>query len=476
MSKRLSGGKWYSYTQFYNVTILNGTNMLEEKLLNDVKEHIEEVIERKTARGLLLWQQFIDLHPADTAQFFTNLSPELRNRLFATLPSSVSCEVFREFSESLQAQLLSFLNDTGKIDALSCLTIDELTDLFENFSDAELKKYLNLLHKNDRERVLSLMQFDPESAGGIMDIEALALQEDFTVQKSIQLIQRLQVKKELHRQIFVVNRKKQLVGHIMLEDLVLQKPETHIADFVQENELVAQANEDQESIAQKMVHYKMLTVPVVGANNYFLGIIPVDTLVDVLEEEASEDIYRMSAMQPIKGTYFEDSLWTLLSRRSYILIVLLLAQSLSSIIIEFHEALLAGFLIRFITMLVSTGGNASSQTSAIIIQGMASGEINEHNIRRFFRREISLALMMGLVLGTTAFIRVYVTSYNLLGSVVVSLSLFSIVVVSMVIGSSFPFILKRFNLDPAYSAGPVLATLMDILGLFIYCLISRNFF
>lgn len=450
--------------------------MVEEKLLASIKENIEEVIQRTTPLSISLWQEFIDLHPADIAKFLTNLSADLRNRLFVAITGELSCEVFKELSESMQVQVLSFLNDNGKVDALSCLTVDEMTDLFENLSDDELKKYLNLLHKNDREKVLSLMQFDPESAGGIMDIEVLALQDDFSVHKSIQLIQRLQVKKELHRQIFVVNKKKQLVGYIMLEDLVLQKAEVLISTFMQENELVAQADEDQESIAQKMVHYKMMIMPVVGNDNYFLGIIPGDTLVDIIEEEASEDIYRMSAMQPIKGTYFEDSFWQLLSRRSYILIALLLAQSLSSFIIEFHEALLAGFLIRFITMLVSTGGNASSQTSAIIIQGMASGEISQDNIKRFFKREICLALVMGLILGSVAFVRVYLTSYHLLGSVAVSLSLFSIVVVSMAIGSSFPFLLKRLNLDPAYSAGPVLATLMDVLGLFIYCMISKHFF
>jgi len=450
--------------------------MIPGRLLKEIRQHMKAVISRRSNLGKSLWKELITLHPADIAQFLSEISQDDFKKLFLNLSQEDMCEVFTEFSEGKQAQALSFLNDVGRVDALSCLTTDEMTDLFENLSDDELKRYLNLLHKQDREKVLSLLKFDPESAGGIMDTEVLALHDDITVKRSIELIQRLEVKKELHHVIFVVNEKKHLVGHIVLEDLVLQKPQTRLKTFIKENELVAHADEDQETIAQKMVHYNLMTVPVVSKDNYFLGVIPSSTLVDVIEEEASEDVYRMSAMEPVKGTYFEMSFWRLVYQRSYILIALLLAQSLSSTIIQYNEQLLAGFLVVFITMLISTGGNASSQTSAIIIQGMASGEINKNNMGKFFRRELILAFVMAVILGGTAFGRVYLTSSNLMGSIAVSASLACIVIVSMTIGSAIPVLLRRFNVDPAYSAGPVLATLMDILGLLIYCNVSKFFF
>lgn len=449
--------------------------MLIDKLFKEIKAHIQDVSEKKTALGKSLWREFVDLHPADIAQFLSDIHYEYFKKLFLSLPQKSMCLVFGEFSERMKTQALSFLSNTGRVDALSCLTADELTDLFEDFSDAELKTYLDLLHKEDRQKVLSLLKFDSESAGGIMDTEVFALYEDFTVHKSIQLIQRLQVTHELHRKIFIIDEKKHLVGHIMLEDLVLQKPQTRIKSFMKDNDLVAHAHDDQETIAQKMVHYNAMIVPVVGDENYFLGVIPSSTLVDIIEEEASEDVYKMSAMEPVKGTYFEQSFWRLLYQRSYILIILLLAQSISSMIIQHHETLLAGFLVVFITMLISTGGNASSQTSAVIIQGMASGEINEGNMNKFFKREFFFAFAMALVLGITAFIRVYVTSGNLMGSIAVSASLASIVVVSIVVGSIVPVVLKRFGMDPAYAAGPLLTTLMDILGLLIYCFVSQIF-
>lgn len=447
--------------------------MVPEKLFSEIRKNMKAVIERKTALGASLWQELLKIHPADLAHFFASISQDEFKKLYVVLPNDVGCQVFREFTEPLQALALSTLNDASRIDALGCLTTDELTDLFESLSDEDLKHYLDLLHKKDREKVLDLLKFNPESAGGIMDTDPLAFFDDLTVHKSIQLLQRLEVDREIHQHIFVINHDKQLLGHILLEDLVLQKPQKLLSSFLRQNILVAQADDDQEEIAKKMVHYNLSIVPVVGKNNYFLGVITSHTLIDVIEEESAEDVYRMSAMTPVKGTYFDASFLKILSGRSYILIVLLLAQSISSAIIDHHEALLAGILIQFITMLASTGGNASSQTSAIIIQGMASGEINHSNFHRFFKREFSIAVVMALILGITAFGRVYLTSSNIVASIAVSASLSAIVLVSIIVGSTMPVFLRKIKVDPAYSAGPVLATLMDILGISIYCTLSK---
>lgn len=454
--------------------------MVPEKLFSEIKTHIKDVISQRSALGKSLWQELLKLHPADIATFFSDLPEEQFKKLFIELPQDMNCAVFREFSETMQSLALSFLSDVQRSGVLACLTTDELTDLFENLSDDDLKKYLNLLHKSDREKVLSLMKFDPQSAGGIMDTDVLPLSDWFTVQKSIQLIQRLQVYRELHRKIFVINKERLLVGFIYLEDLVLQKGEAVLSDFMRSNEFVVQADEDQESIAQRMMHYNLNIVPVVGDNNYFLGVIPSTTLVDIIEEESAEDVYRMSAMSPVKGSYLEVPFFTQLYQRSYILIVLMLAQSLSSAILKSNTNLLAsvagGLLFQFVTMLVGTGGNASSQTSGVMIQGMASGEINSSNLKRFFRREFSLACAIALVLGATAFARVYTTSGNMMGSVAVSCSVICIVVVSIIIGSTVPVLLRKLSIDPAYWAGPVLGTVMDVLGLLIYCTVAQAVF
>lgn len=447
--------------------------MNSKLILEQIELHLPAILAQETPEARSLWNQFLEIHPADIAQFISDQDKDDAKDIFLALPKKLKLAVFENFSNFMRVFSLSILDDRDKIIILNATPIDELTDLFDSLSNQELKEYLLLLNAHDRQKVLSLLEFDSESAGGIMDTDVLTLRQDFTVEKSIHILQRLKPRLELHQQIYVVDHENRLVGHIGLEDLVLKSPSSRLSSFLRKNDLIAQAHEDQERIAKKMIHYQLMTVPVVGENNYFLGVIPSETLVSIIEQEASEDVYRISAMTPITKTYFETSFFRILYERSYILIILLLAQSLSTMIIKSYEATLAGFLMLFITMLTSTGGNSSSQTSALVIQGMASGEINSSNIPRFLLRELRMAGMIAVLLGIFSFIRVYLTYGQLLGSFAVSLSLSVIVLVSVVLGSCIPIGLKKLNFDPAFAAGPFLATIMDITGLLIYCYISR---
>ena len=447
--------------------------MNSQMLLQELQQHIDELIARKTPEEQALWQQFINLHPADIAEFFSLIWHEQVEQLFLALPDQLRVEVFSALSTSMKLETLSFLNDADKAGILNHTPIDELTDLFDQISDQDLKKYLNLLSTQDRQKVLSLLKFDPESAGGIMNTDVLSLLQDFTVEKCIHILQRLQPRKDLHQQIYVTDQDNKLVGHIQLQDLVLKNPKDRLSSFLQKNELVVTADTDREQVAKKMIHYGLMTVPVVNATGVFLGVISSDTLVDVIEQEASEDVYRISGVTPIKYSYFDTPFFRIFYERSYILIILLLAQSFSTMILKSYEATLCGFLMYFITMLISTGGNSSSQTSALVIQGMAAGEITGNNIKRFLRREFAMACMIAGVLSIVSFIRVFITYGEFWGSVAVSLSLFCIVLLSVTLGAGIPILLKRLGIDPAYAAGPFLATIMDICGLLIYCQISR---
>jgi magnesium transporter len=449
--------------------------MNSKMILKHVEDNMQAVIRQETPETKAIWHQFLSIHPADIAQFLTDIEREQAQELIVHLPKRLKVGVFTYLSDAMKIFMLSILDRHDKIMILNATGVDELTDLFDSLSNEELKDYLDLLNAHDRQQVISLLKFDPQSAGGIMDTDVVTLREDFTVEKSINILQRLKPRLDLHQQIYVTNHENKLVGHIGLEDLVLKSPNARLSSFMLKNELIANVDEDQEKIAKEMIHYQLMTVPVVGKNNFFLGVIPSDTLVNIIEQEASEDVYRISAMVPITKTYFETPFFRILYERSYILIILLLAQSLSTMIIRNYEATLEGFLILFITMLTSTGGNSSSQTSALVIQGMASGEIHQANIPRFLRRELGMAVMMAILLGLFSFARVYFTYGQLLGSIVVSVSLSLIVLVSVVLGSGIPIILKKLHFDPAFAAGPFLATIMDILGLFIYCYISSIF-
>jgi magnesium transporter len=447
--------------------------MESRQILQEIKSNIDTVIKKDSPLGESLWNELLQVHPADLADFISDLENEQMEAIFLALPKDVKLEVFEHFSDAMQVSSLSFMSEENKIDLLNDLPVDKVTDLLELLSDEDFKHYHNLLHKKSREKVLSLLKFHPESAGGIMDIEVITLVKDFTVEKSIKILQRLRPSRDVHQQIYVTDAAHNLVGHINLEDLVLNLPQSKIASFMKENEYVARADEDRETIAKSMVHYGLMTIPVVGKGNHFLGIIPSDTLVDVIVEEASEDVLKMSAVAPLKHPYFEMSFFRMLFERSYILVPLLIAESMSGTILQAYEQTLGVFLISFIPMLISAGGNTSSQTSAMVIQGMASGEIRESNMFKFLRREFLMATMLGTVLAFVAFGRVYYTTGLFLESFVISLALGLIVLISVTLGSCIPFILRRFNIDPAFSAGPFLATIMDILGVMIYCYITK---
>lgn len=449
--------------------------MDSNKTFVTIKEHLDKLDHTDYPEILQAWKDFLEYHPADIAHFLGHCDEQTVKKIFLKLPEHLKIALFHELSTNLKVYCLSLLDDTHRSELLRNLSIDDLTDFFDELSEDELKKYLNLLHKKDREKVISLLKFASESAGSIMHTNVITLMEDFTVEKSIYILQKIQPTRHLHERIFVTNQEGELVGYILLADLVLKTPKARISSFMRESEVIIPVDEDQSEIAATMKHYSLMIAPVVDAENNFLGIISSDTLVEIIEQEASEDIYRISAVTPIKNTYFETPFMKLLKQRSTILAVLFLLQSVSSVILKTYEATLAGFLGFFITMLISTGGNASSQTSALAIQGLATGEIDSKNKGLFIKRELFMALALGLVLALLSFGRTFllIGSENLLASFTVSLSLLIIIFFSVLLGSTMPVILKKIGLDPAHAAGPILATLIDVIGLFIYCLICR---
>jgi len=447
---------------------VDGRNILQE-----VRENLASVIAHNSPLGTALWQELLAVHPADLANFLADLDRDDFKALFLALPKALMLEVFSELSDPLKVVGLSAMSESARVDALNSLHADQLTDLFDLLSDEELNKYLKQLHKKSREQVLSLLKFDPESAGGIMDTNVLSLREDFTVQKSIELLRRLKPTQEIFSVIYVTDDAMHLVGYVRLEDLVLKDPKARISSFMRKNDLVATADEDQEAIAKNMVHYGLMNIPVVSADNHFLGAIPAETLADILVEEASEDVQKMAAVTPLKYSYFETSFFKMLYERGYILVILLLIESFSNTILRAYETTLGVLLYGFVPMIISVGGNSSNQTSAVAIQGMATGEIRPSNMLRFWWRELRMAFLLALILGVAAFTRVYLTSGEFWPSIAISIALTVIVMVSVTFASGMPLLLRRLGIDPAFSAGPFLATLMDILGVLIYCYVIK---
>ncbi len=446
--------------------------MISQHIFDQILEHFDDVLDKQSAIGAQLWQELLDIHPADIADFLSNITLEQFSKLYQALPLALKVEIFFYLSDANKAHAFSSISDDDKSAVLLQIPLDEFVCIMDFIDDEQLKHYFKLMRTQDQENFIDRIKFGHDSAGGVMDSNIVSLMADFTVEKSIQILQRLKPNQELHQEIYITDKQQKLLGHIMLQDLVFKSPNTHLSTFLKENELVAHVEDEKAEIAKKMVHYQLTSVPVIDDQNFFLGVIPSGTLIEIIGEEAESDVYRISALTPIKHSYFETPFSKLLYDRSSILVALLMVESFSSTILHAYESALSGFLLTYIAMLISTGGNTSSQTSALVIQGLTAGELNYANKHRFIRREILMALALAAILGVAAFIRVYTAEKNFFGAVAVSLSVASVVMLAVILGSSLPLALQKLGVDPAFSAGPVLATIMDILGLLLYCTIS----
>lgn len=420
---------------------------------------------------MILFEKIKQLHPADIADILENINKLVLIQLFFHLPPEKKADVFMEFShEKRQFIFLGSSNNNREI-LLDYLTIDELVDFFDDLSNDDVNLYIQLLNKKERKKVLSLLEFPEDSAAGIMASDIVVLPEKITVDKTIFILKKLKANKTLYRTIYIVNSKQILLGYILLEDLVLAEENANITEFMITNEYKVNANDDQENIAAYMTRYRLDIVPVIDNDNHFLGVITAEIVARTIEDEASEDIFRMASLSPIQDSYFQTSAFKLIFQRSTILTILLLLQSISTLIIGKYTILLNGFLITYIGMITSTGGNTSSQVSALVIQGLASGDIRTKDMVRFIKRELIIGFFLALILSFIGAARIYFFHYQIKETMIVGGALFCIVIFSTILGCGIPFFLHKIKLDPAYSAGPLLATCMDILGVIIFTIV-----
>jgi len=443
--------------------------------LLSLESFIDEVLEQSSGRGVWGWAKVCGAHPSDVADFLEHLPRSKQLQLFIKLPVDLSTRVFTRLFRVTQADVLLQLNTDQAGHLLKGMHADLLVDLFEELDDAQVEHFLKLLQKKQRSRIVNLLGFDPKSAGGIMNSDVFTLHSDLTVKNSISILQRISPQLEVRYRVYVTDKDNLLVGHITLDQLVINKPEMLVSSFMGTNELIINAYEDQEEVVKKMNHYGVLSVPVVDTYGHFLGIISGDDVVSVMEEEASEDVYRMSGVGHVERSYFETPTSMMFFERSKWLVGLLLLQSVSSVIMRHYETMLAQnvILTLFLTMLIGTGGNAGNQSATLVIRGLATGEIGQKKRFIVFLRECMLGLFIATLLSVISFGRVWIMHGDLGAAFVISVSLFAIVCVSMLLGTLIPLTLHHFKIDPAHSAAPFLATLMDIIGILLYCSVCK---
>ena len=446
------------------------------RLLNQIARNIATIL-TESERGQELYKLLLTQHPADIAAVLERIEEKERIVLFKKLPLDMGVMVFEELPSMFQASILINVTIDAATSLLRQIRIDKVIDLFDHLTDPQLKKYLELMQQKQRNLIISLLNFEPESAGRIMNSEILSIPSDLTIKQTITLLQRVQPRREqLGMRLYVTNKVHKLVGYINMDDLVCNKPEIAINQIMHNNELIVDAHEDQEIVANQIRHYDITSAPVVDKDNYFLGAIMAHEVFDIFAEEASEDVYKISGVPGAEEGYFQTPFWKLVWLRSPWLIALLLLQGVSSSIMANYDTLLRSHTIVafFLTMLIGTAGNAGNQSGALVIRGLAVGEMTRKNGYLVMIREFRVSLIMAFVLSVIGFGRVYLTHFDIASALAINISLFFIIITSMMLGTFLPLMLDRLNFDPAHSAAPFLATLTDIIGIVIYFTIASK--
>ncbi|MBQ2963893.1 MAG: magnesium transporter [Clostridia bacterium] len=421
-----------------------------------------------------------ELNEVDIAEFFGSLEPKQQLLVFRILSKDMSAEVFAYLDSDDQINIVNLITDRELSELVDELFLDDTVDFLEEVPANVVTRVLKVADKETRQLINRFLSYPENSAGSIMTIEMVQLHDYLTVEEAIENIRRTGIDKETIYTCYCIDKARHLVGTIDLSELIFNDGNTLLSDIMEEDASLISVNthDDQEYVAEIVTKYDLLSVPVTDKENRLVGIVTIDDVIDVIEEEVTEDFEKMAAMTPSDDEYLKTGVFKLAKNRILWLLILMISGTFTGKIIEGYETLLAGFvaLTASMPMLMGTGGNAGSQASTLIIRGLAVGEIEIKDYFKIVMKELRVAAVCGVVLGAANILRMYLFSEGTIEVfLVVSLAMFIAIVVAKLIGCSLPIFAKIVKLDPALMAGPMIATLVDIVTLVIYFALAKVF-
>jgi magnesium transporter len=429
---------------------------------------IGKLVREKKLKTLKLLLE--EMEPANIAEMIEELPAEEKVVVFGLLSGDLASEVFSELELQQQKELISSLKPETIKTIISNMDPDDRTDFFSDIPGNLVKQLVTYLSPDDRKEALILLNYPEDSAGRLLTPEYLEIPSYMSVKQALEYIEKIGETKETIYKSFVVDRKNRLVGSIDLKDLIFADENEKILNLVKPDPIFVHALDSQEEVAQLMKKYDLIVVPVVDNNNTLLGIITIDDIMDVIEEETTEDIYHMANLTPTDSSYFYTPSWTFIKSRLPWILGLLLLESLSGEIVDKYSQAISTIpiLAVFITTIIETGGNVGSQISTLVIRQMAVGEIEMEDLWKVVKKEILIALFIGLLVGTALFIRAFLVSQNMLTNFTAGLALGAVILYSDLVGAILPFLGKFLKVDPAIMAGPLLTTIIDVSGIALY--------
>jgi magnesium transporter len=444
-----------------------------------MNEEILSLIEAEHIPVAKLYSLFAGMNAVDIAGVFEELGKEKIVRIFRILPKSMAAEVFAYIEPEEQQIIVEALTDNEVSDIINKLFVDDAVDVIEEMPADVVNRVLQKVNPEKRKLINQMLQYPEDSAGSIMTTEYVELKANNTVADAFEHIRKTGINKETIYTSYVIGKGRLLLGVVSAKDLMIAPPGAKIGDIMDTNVVSASTTDDQEAAAALFKKYGLVALPVVDKDRHLVGIITIDDVVDVIEEEATEDFEKMAALTPSDEPYLKTPIFKLARNRIVWLLVLMLSATFTgSIIAGFEDALaVLPALVVFIPMLMDTGGNAGSQTSTLIIRGMAVGEIEIRDVLRVLWREICIALLCGLGLGAINYVRIYLMYGRSSGlCITVTLSLIVTIVIAKSIGCILPIVAKQFRVDPAIMAAPIITTLVDGTSLAVYFTIAKGIF
>lgn len=444
-------------------------------------ETIKVLLETKkygTLRDIL-----VTMKPFDIAAVFEELQDEKTPILFRILPKELAAETFVEMDDETQEFLIHGFSDSELKEVVDELFVDDAVDLIEEMPANVVKRILRQADKDMRKQINELLKYPEDSAGSIMTTEFIVLRPDMTAEMAIKRIRRTGVDKETIYTCYVNDENNKLIGITTVKDLLLAEDDTKVRDMMEENVISVHTLDDQEQVAQMFSNYNFLALPVVDNEMRLVGIVTIDDAIDVIQEEATEDIEKMAAVLPSDKPYMRTGVFGIYRKRAPWLLILMLSATFTSTIISSFDGVLAQIIIlsSFIPMITGSGGNAGSQASVSVIRALSLGEIEFRNILSVLWKEIRVAVLCGLTLAVANFFKLLffdLRGYTGTGSpaeiaLVVSATLVGTIIMAKIVGASLPILASKIGFDPAVMANPLISTVCDSLSLLIYFAVAK---
>ena len=435
---------------------------------NDVSE-LQNYLDGHRFRELR--SRLMKMNEADIAEFLEELDHNQKVLIFRMLPKELATDVFAFLEADDQEDIINGITDAEIQNIIEDLFVDDAVDMLEELPATVVKRVMRMATPETRTLINQFLQYPENSAGSIMTAEYIGLKKYMNVEQSFSYIRAHGVDKETIYTCFVMDGERHLEGVVTIRDLLMNPYETKIQDIMDINFIKAVTTDDQEEVMDLFNKYDLICLPVVDHENRLVGIVTVDDVVDVMEEEATEDFEKMAAMLPSDKPYLKTGIFELAKNRIVWLTVLMVSSMITGGILTYYEEAFAvlPLLVSFVPMLTGTGGNAGSQSSTMIIRCMAIGEVEPSDILKVIWKEVRVGILCGIALGAVNFARLFFfDSVSIAVNIAVSVTMAVVVVVAKAIGCTLPMLAKRVGFDPAIMAGPLITTVVDAVSLLIY--------